>query len=69
MKDYGKVARLLTDCFRKGNFFWDEVAEQAFQSLKWAMTNLSLLALSDFSREFIVETDASGQGLGAVLLQ
>ena len=60
MKDYGKVALLLTDCFRKGNFFWDEVAEQAFQSLKRVMTNLPVLALPDFSREFIVETDASG---------
>ena len=53
----------------KGNFFWDELAEQAFQSLKRVMTELLVLALLDFSNEFVVKTDASGHNLGAVLMQ
>ena len=54
---------------RKDNFYWDESSEQAFPSLKTAMTALPVLALLDFSKEFIVETDALGHGLGAILMQ
>jgi len=69
VRNYGKLAWSLTERLRKDNFYWNELLEQAFQSLKKDMTNLPVLALPNFSKEFIVETDASGHGLGAILMQ
>ena len=60
MQNYGNLAWPLTERFRKNNFYWDESFEQAFQSLKAAMTSLLVLALPDFLKEFVVEMDASG---------
>lgn len=69
VKDYGKLAWPLTERLKKNNFYWDEVAEKAFQELKKRMITLPVLGLPDFTKTFIVETDASGHGLGAVLMQ
>lgn len=41
----------------------------AFESLKEKRTTDPVLALPDFSQEFIIESDALGHGLGAILIQ
>jgi len=69
VKNYGQIARPLTDQLKKSGFQWNEAATKAFQALKEAVTNLPVLVLPDFNQEFTVETDASGVGIGAVLSQ
>ena len=41
----------------------------AFCTLKQLLISASVLAFPDFARGFILETDASGAGLGAILAQ
>lgn len=48
---------------------WDESHDQAFNDLKQALLNCLPLSFPDFTKEFIVATDASDHGLGAVLYQ
>jgi hypothetical protein len=50
-------------------FVWTESTEQAFQLLKQSLISSPVLALPDFSKPFVVETDASDYGIGAVLQQ
>lgn len=68
-KRYNTIAWPLTEQLKKDSFQWEEAATQAFEKLKRAMTSVPVLALPDFSRPFIVETDASGYGLRAVFMQ
>ena len=48
---------------------WSGVHEQAFQTLKGKLVSPPVLKYPDFNRSFILTTDASGEGLGAVLSQ
>ncbi|KAL0540053.1 hypothetical protein IC582_024281 [Cucumis melo] len=69
VKSYGEIAAPLTKLLQKNAFKWDENATLAFESLKLAMTTIPVLVLPDWSLPFMIETDASGSGLGAVLSQ
>lgn len=48
---------------------WSAECQEAFDSLKCALTEPPILAYADFLEPFALYTDASNQGLGAVLAQ
>ncbi|KAJ4757727.1 polyprotein [Rhynchospora pubera] len=69
IKDYSTIAKPLTELTRKNAFKWNTLAQQSFENLKKAMTEAPVLVLPDYSKRFVIETDASALGMGAVLMQ
>ncbi|XP_078235026.1 uncharacterized protein LOC144583991 [Pogona vitticeps] len=69
---FSEVATPLTDLTRKktdDRIPWTSDCEEAFQRLKEALIHYPVLRAPDFDREFIIYTDASNSGVGAVLCQ
>jgi hypothetical protein len=69
VQQYGSLAKPLTNLLKKQQFAWDEAAQQAFETLKAPMSSTPIFALPNFSKQFVVETDACATVLGGVLMQ
>ena len=69
VKGFSQLAASLTDLTKKGAFSCTETVQRAFDKLKEVMSNCPVLALLDFTQPLILECDASGEGVGAVLMQ
>ena len=54
---------------RSSQFHWSSACQAAFEELRTKLTLAPVLAFPDFTRPFILDTDASDNGIGAVLTQ
>jgi ribonuclease HI len=60
----------MTELLKKGvKFVWDEKCENAFLTINQYLTSAPVLAQPDNSKPYEVYCDASGTGLGCVLMQ
>ncbi|GJT88734.1 putative reverse transcriptase domain-containing protein [Tanacetum coccineum] len=70
IEDFSKIAKPLTVLTQKSKTYdWGEEQENAFQTLEDKLCNTPVLALPDHLEDFVVYCDASGFGLGCVLMQ
>ncbi|KAL4312967.1 hypothetical protein GQ457_01G036970 [Hibiscus cannabinus] len=70
IKGFATIAAPISDLLRKSEKFeWTSDAQLAFDNLKLLLSEAPLLGLPCFDKDFVVETDASGVGIGAVLTQ
>ena len=70
--NFASIAVPLTNCTKKGEpnvIVWDDSKENSFRALKARLTQSPILRLPDNDKQFILRTDASDEGIGAVLLQ
>jgi hypothetical protein len=68
--NYAVISQPLIALLKKGVvFMWTSVAESAFLVLKQALVTAPVLALPDFSQQFVIDTDACDAGIGAILSQ
>lgn len=70
IQHHGSISRPLTNLLKKGTIFhWSPTVDAAFELLKQTLVTAPVLALPDFSKAFVLETDACNTGIGAVLMQ
>jgi hypothetical protein len=68
--DFSRIAKPMTELLKKGvKFVWSEECDQAFHTLRKHLTSAPVLTQPDMSKPFEVFCDASGTGLGCVLMQ
>lgn len=69
IRDYSTVAEPLSHLTKNIEYVWTDRQTVAFEELKKRMTNTPILKPADPTKKYVVHTDASDVGLGAVLEQ
>lgn len=59
----------LTKGNKKIKYRWSQEAEEAFLNLKTLLTSAPVMSCPDYNKPFIIQCDASNEGIGAVLCQ
>jgi hypothetical protein len=68
--NFSKIVKPITELLKKGNkYLWSEACDESFKHLKKLSTTSPVLAQPDTTKPFDVYCDASGTGLGRVLMQ
>jgi hypothetical protein len=68
--DFSRIAKPMTELLKKGvKYGWSQKCEDAFHTLRQHLTTAQVLAQPDNTKPFEVYCDASGTGLGCVLMQ
>jgi hypothetical protein len=69
LPNFSKIVKPITDLLKKEEkFIWNAERDEAFQTLKKLLTTSPFLAQPDITKFFDVYCDASGTGLGCVLM-
>jgi hypothetical protein len=70
IKEFSKISKPMTELLEKDKKFeWTSACEGSFQELKKRLTTAPILVMPDMEKSFSIYCDASGQGLGCVLMQ
>jgi hypothetical protein len=68
--NFSKIAKPITELLKKGNqYVWSDACGDAFKNLKKLLSTSPMFAQPDIANLFDVYCDASGTGLGGVLMQ
>jgi hypothetical protein len=68
--DFSRIAKPMTELLKKGvKYDWSQKCEDDFHTLRQHLTTAQVLAQPDNTKPFEVYCDASGTGLGCVLMQ
>jgi hypothetical protein len=67
--NFSKIAKPITEMLKKGNkYIWNDACDEAFKVLNNLLTKSPVLTKPNIAKPFDIYCDASGTGMGSVLM-